>query len=158
MPRQIKRIVIHCSAINEVPGRKLDTAEAIRKFHTDPVHPDGKTVDGVYGRGWRDIGYHRVIERDGSVKQGRDFDTMGAHVAGHNEDTIGICLIGEATGLFTPVQIEALKVEVEHIQGSYGIPDSHVIGHRDLDSRKSCPGFHVQTWMRSKRPIRFGAP
>lgn len=33
-------------------------------------------------RGWREIGHHFVIRRDGTVEDGRDHGTPGAHVRG----------------------------------------------------------------------------
>jgi hypothetical protein len=48
----------------------------------------------VQQRGWRDIGYHWVIDRDGAVAPGRKETEVGAHVEGHNRGTIGICLLG----------------------------------------------------------------
>ncbi len=76
--RQIKKIVIHCSA---TPRNKDFSAEDIRDWH-------------VKGNGWDDIGYHYVVRLDGSMEYGRMVDKYGAHVKGHNYDTIGICYIG----------------------------------------------------------------
>ena len=45
-------------------------------------------------RGTRDIGYHFVIQRNGEVDEGRPIEQTGAHVKGHNHDSIGICYIG----------------------------------------------------------------
>ena len=52
--RKINHIVVHCSATPEGKDYSIDT---IRKWHTD--------------RGWRDIGYHAVVYRNGEVHQGR---------------------------------------------------------------------------------------
>ena len=76
--RKIDKIIIHCSATKE--GRDIST-ETIRSWH-------------VKGRGWRDIGYHLVIELDGSLKVGRPLHKIGAHTLGENEHSIGICYVG----------------------------------------------------------------
>jgi N-acetylmuramoyl-L-alanine amidase len=43
------------------------------------------------------VGYHYVIEGDGSVRRGRAPNTMGAHAKGANSDSIGICIVGDNT-------------------------------------------------------------
>ena len=45
-------------------------------------------------RGWRKIGYHYVIRRNGEVETGRDMDAVGAHCKGMNDKSVSICLVG----------------------------------------------------------------
>jgi len=40
------------------------------------------------------IGYHFVMRRDGTIEEGRPLDAWGAHVQGHNDYSIGICVNG----------------------------------------------------------------
>ena len=79
--RTINEIIVHCAA---TPEGKDFSVEQIREWH-------------VNGRGWRDIGYHFVIYRDGSIHTGRDIDCAGAHCLQHNAHSIGICYIGGCT-------------------------------------------------------------
>ena len=79
-----KYIVIHCAATK--PSMDIGAAE-IRKWHTDPP------------RNWDDIGYHYVVRRSGTIEKpmlevGRYLEIPGAHVANHNHESIGICLVG----------------------------------------------------------------
>ena len=60
-------------------GRDVKTSE-IKRWH-------------VEDNGWRDIGYHFVIELDGSIHKGRAVGTSGAHIVGENHN-IGICYVG----------------------------------------------------------------
>ena len=53
----------------------------IRKWHVD----ENK---------WSDIGYHDVIRRNGAIETGRPLEKPGAHAKGHNQNAIGICLVG----------------------------------------------------------------
>jgi N-acetylmuramoyl-L-alanine amidase len=129
-----KYIVIHCS--DEPAGRKTD-ANTIRKWHRQ--------------RGWLDIGYHYVVKTDGDVEVGREPDVMGAHVRGHNQHSIGICLIGGAKDdlsgpedNFTDAQWNSLATLVGQVLSMY--PEAEVIGHRDLDPRKACPSFDASGW------------
>ena len=48
----------------------------------------------VKGNGWSDIGYHYLIKLDGTVQEGRPINKIGAHVGGHNRDSIGIAYVG----------------------------------------------------------------
>ena len=45
-------------------------------------------------RGWYDIGYHFVIDYDGTLAAGRPLVRMGAHVKGENKGTVGVALMG----------------------------------------------------------------
>lgn len=101
-------------------------------------------------RGWRDIGYHRVIDRCGTVVVGRSLYEIGAHVRGHNRGTIGICLIGghgadaedRFEDHFTAAQRTALKEYLVDL-GELTKLDK-VSGHNEY-ALKACPGFHVRT-------------
>ena len=75
--REINKIVVHCSATQE--GKNISAA-TIDKWHKK--------------RGWRGIGYHYVIGLDGLIELGRPVEQVGAHVKGHNKNSIGICYVG----------------------------------------------------------------
>ena len=76
--RTITLIIIHCSATPE--GKSL-SAEACRQDH-------------IRHRGFRDIGYHFYITRDGEIHPGRPLEKVGAHCRNHNAHSIGICYEG----------------------------------------------------------------
>lgn len=122
------KIIVHCSDSN--PERT--TIDDIRAWHL--------------ARGWRDIGYHWVINPGGAVLQGRREAEMGAHCQGDNEDSLGICLIGRAE--FTDAQFVALRMLVADIQRRFDITNAAVFGHRDRPSGalqgKTCPNFEVR--------------
>ena len=132
--RNINRIVIHCSY---TPPSMDIGAETIRDWH-------------VNDNGWDDIGYHYVIDRTGGIEQGRPLEVPGAHVRGHNHDTIGICLVGgmsddhKPESNFTHWQWDALDALLGELEAKLGKLD--VVGHRDLDPSKDCPCFNVQAW------------
>ncbi|MDE5785552.1 MAG: N-acetylmuramoyl-L-alanine amidase [Duncaniella sp.] len=130
--RKINKIIIHCSATAE--GRDYTVAQ-IREWH-------------VKGNGWRDIGYHYVIYRDGSVHTGRPLEQTGAHTSGHNANSIGICYIGGyAADSKTPkdtrteAQRIALRRLVKELQEKY--PGATVHGHNEF-ANKACPCFDVR--------------
>ena len=151
--RLIREIVVHCSATRPewMAGRSLALKVAvIRKWHTDPK-PNG--------RGWSDIGYHYLIDRDGNEAAGRPIYRIGAHVQGHNTGTIGICLIGghgsaetdAFSDHFTSEQDKTLRALIADLMLNHsGI--SKVSGHNQY-AAKACPGFNVPMWLaRTKQP------
>jgi len=95
-----KEIIIHCSATPE--GRDY-TVEDIRRWHLN--------------RGFKDIGYHFVIYRDGSIHVGRAKDLVGAHCEGHNAISIGVCYIGGVRPL-TPASPKGEERYREHGSGA----------------------------------------
>lgn len=130
--RKIKEIIVHCSATPE--GRDYTVAD-IDRWHKQ--------------RGWKGIGYHYVVYRDGSVHKGRDVSEIGAHCEGHNGNSIGICYIGGCAAdgktpkdTRTPAQRAALRDLVELLKSEYTNATIH--GHREF-AAKACPCFDVKT-------------
>lgn len=135
--RKIDGIVIHCSA---TPAGKPFRAADIERWHV--------------GQGWADIGYHYVIPLDGSIEPGREIETPGAHVSGHNARTIGICYVGGMNAANTapadtlnPQQDDALRLIVDGLRARW--PNATIRGHRDYPGvKKACPSFDVSDWCR----------
>ena len=129
--RKIDKIFIHCSATPEGRDIKMET---IKSWH-------------VKGRGWRDIGYHFVIELDGTWKVGRPMEQMGAGVKGHNEHSIHVCYVGgldknkKAKDTRTQAQRETLNTIIGGLLKEY--PDASVHGHNEF-ANNACPSFDVQ--------------
>lgn len=129
--RNIKEIIIHCA---DTPEGRDDRAEDIRRWHK--------------AQGWSDIGYHYVIDLDGTIEAGRDIETAGAHAQGHNANSIGICYIGGADEQMKPkdtrtdAQKQSLLLLLKYLRQRY--PKAQIIGHRDV-STKSCPSFDAKT-------------
>lgn len=134
----VTEIILHCADTRPewMAGRPTSEKVAeIRRWHVEQ-------------RGWRDIGYHWVVDRDGATAPGRRETEIGVHVEGHNRGTIGICLLGgygaSAGDLFasnfTNAQAGALMRLIVEIRGRTKI--GKVSGHNDY-ARKACPGFNV---------------
>lgn len=126
--REIKQLIIHCS---DTEG---GNAAAIKRFHTTPP-PNG--------RGWDDIGYHYVIDQDGTIEPGRSEEVIGAHCEGHNHDSLGICLIG--VNQFTTAQWDSLKHLLISIMDHHGLTEDAIHCHHEYDTAiaqgKTCPNF-----------------
>ena len=138
--RKVEFIVIHCAATTE--DQDIG-AEEIRGWHLQ--------------RGWLDIGYHKVIRRDGTVEDGRELTVPGAHARGYNHKSWGICLVGgvESDNLtpeanFTHAQWESLERIVRDMKVE--APSAEVVGHCDLPGvQKACPSFNAPRWWRSRQ-------
>ncbi|MGI0118566.1 PAAR domain-containing protein [Zooshikella sp. RANM57] len=132
--RKITHIVIHCSATEE--GKAFRAAD-IKRWH-------------VRDNGWQDIGYHYVICLDGTLDKGRSIKIAGAHVKGHNKNSIGICLIGglrngKPASTYTQKQFTTLNYIVHKLVDRF--PLAEVLGHRDFPGvSKACPCFDVASW------------
>lgn len=113
----IAKIVVHCS------DSEFGDAATIHKWHLE--------------RGWSGIGYHYVVTQDGTVEQGRPHYWTGAHVRGHNKDSLGICLIGVKD--FTNEQVKSLVRLRDELTNRY--PEAEWFNHYDLDPSKTCPNF-----------------
>jgi hypothetical protein len=128
--RYVDQVFLHCSA-SDVPAH--DNLETIRRWHLD--------------RGWRDVGYHYFIRKDGTLERGRDIESIPAAQAGHNEGAIAICLSGGQNGRnqFTDAQRVTLRRLARAICAAY---DGQIRfrGHKEV-ANKDCPVFAYREWL-----------
>lgn len=130
--RKINKLIVHCSATPE--GRDIKT-ETIRDWHVNNNH-------------WKDIGYHYVIELDGSIHKGRDESVIGAHCSGQNTNSIGICYVGGVAkdgktpkDTRTEAQKHSLLELLKKLKVKY--PNATIHGHREF-AAKACPSFDAK--------------
>lgn len=130
--RKINYIVVHCTATKEGQDFK---AKDIDRWHKE--------------RGWSKIGYHYVIDLDGTIEKGRKEEEIGSHVAGHNKDSIGIVYVGGLDSKGNPkdtrteAQKEALWKILTELLCKY--PTANILGHRDFKGvSKACPCFDAK--------------
>lgn len=129
MPRNNpKKVIFHCAATPDFPKEHPDFdkfgAELIDEWHKE--------------RGWKRIGYHYVIRRTGIIEPGRPETTVGAHCAGHNQDTLGVCYIG--TEKITANQIMALRTLFDKFLTYRDLGADDWFPHNHFNSAKTCPG------------------
>ena len=138
--RKISALVIHCASTK--PSMDIGRKE-IDRWHRD--------------RGFAEVGYHYIIRRSGEIEKGRPDSKPGAHVAGHNAHTIGICLIGgldeagKPAAEYTEAQWTALRKLLGELVMAY--PGAEIKGHRDYPGvNKACPSFSVADWLEAGTP------
>lgn len=130
--RKINKLIVHCSATPEGRDVKIET---IKDWHVNDNH-------------WKDIGYHYVIELDGSIHKGRDENVIGAHCSGQNANSIGICYVGGVAkdgktpkDTRTDAQKQSLLKLLKELKAKY--PNATIHGHREF-AAKACPSFDAK--------------
>ena len=122
-------IVVHCSATRVTRDYPLWRLE---RDHRE--------------RGFTGCGYHYYIRKDGTCLTGRPEERMGAHAAGYNAGSIGVCYEGglDADGqpadTRTAAQKAALLSLLRELRRRY--PQAEILGHCELPGvQKACPCF-----------------
>jgi len=131
--RKIDKIIIHCADTY----KRMDIGKKeITEWHK--------------ARGFNDVGYHYIIRRDGTIEQGRELKTIGAHAKGYNSTSIAICYVGgkgdnnQPEDNRTTKQKEAMQDLVTALKKEF--PDAEVVGHGNLPGvKKACPCFNVKS-------------
>lgn len=131
--KKIKYIIVHCTATAEFKDFK---AKDVDKWHKQ--------------RGWDCIGYHYLIDLDGTIEKGRPETKIGAHCKGFNDCSIGVCYVGGlASDNKTPkdtrtdAQKASLLKLIKQLKAKY--PNAKVVGHKDMPNvHKACPCFEAK--------------
>jgi len=139
----IDLIVIHGIAL---PPEILNPLPVLAFFQGTLDHGSDayfEALDGVH------VSAHVVIGRQGDVYQTVGFDQRAWHAgqssflgrSACNDFSIGIELIGPEEGPFTDPQYEILGAMCRALCAEYAIPNTHIVGHRDIaPGRKVDPG------------------
>lgn len=177
--RFVNLVVLHCSATPSgrwlagprgAPGFR-EAADVIDGWHAARGFRRTDAAIGRYMHIRPHIGYHFVVDVDGTIEGGRSLKEVGAHVQGYNSASVGVCLVGgaERDARYTAPQWEAAAALVRELCKRLAVPQTFplyprrgggVCGHRDLspdtdgDGRirphewlKTCPGFDVSAWL-----------
>ncbi len=123
--RAVTRVFIHCSA-SDNPAH--DDVSVIRQWHLQ--------------RGFKDVGYHYYIKKNGNVQAGRSLEIAPAAQQGHNSRSIAICLGGLDEKQFTTEQFQSLSALCNQINNT--IPKVTFHGHREVEPNKTCPVFNYK--------------
>lgn len=141
---ELKNIFLHCSG---TPWGEVLTFDA---WHRQ--------------RGWSGVGYHYIVLNgrphqnvvywdflDGQIQPGRsldddpifELDEVGAHVAGRNRESLGICLVGRDA--FSLAQLETSYVLIHRLLKHFNLKVANVLGHyEDPHAQKTCPNIPME--------------
>ncbi len=168
--RRPTTFVIHHTVTPNNPADPAYIVRAIYQYH-------------AISRGWGDIGYNFLIDRQGNIYEGRKGGdgVVGVHAGDYNYGSIGIALLGDyRSAQMTPAMKEALislmaweadRFNIHPLESSYFVHREfpNVVGHRDL-LPTICPGDNVYkalpelrrlTWQRllaHKPRVEIGSP
>jgi hypothetical protein len=156
----IRKAVVHHTASSSNPSTPAQSVRDAYAWHTE-------------GRDWSDVGYNFLIDHRGTVYEGRwareygpdelhdgedgnGLGVVGAHAAGYNTGSVGICLVGTFTDegptqeaidslvrvlawKFGPRGIDPLASDPFTTFAGERITIPNIVGHRDVGST-ACPG------------------
>jgi len=153
--RKITLIILHCTATRV---NQEVTIQDIEHWHLK--------------RGFQSIGYHFIVDREGTIHQGRPIEKVGAHCKNHNQHSIGICYIGgldpkgQPSDTRTLAQKRSLRQLLEQLHRDY--PKAIICGHRDMspdlnhdgkitanEYTKLCPCFNAITEYADLQPENY---
>jgi hypothetical protein len=154
---EVKAVTVHHTvSLNDyTPAEAPQVVLAICRYHRN-------------SNGWNDIGYNALVDRFGTIYEGRagglDQAVIGAQAQGFNSQTAGVANIGDYTSV--AASDEALSATADYIRWKLGVhgqplsgpvtltsaggPESRygagarvtvdrVLGHRDV-GKTACPG------------------
>lgn len=143
MKRNITHIVVHCTGASQ-----KQSVESILRYWKEQL-------------GWKNPGYHRIVEAYGTKHKLLHFDQVSNGVGGYNSTLINICYIG---GQFGDDRTDAQKAglldfiyeAIEYINDLEGLTEQQKIlvpkkkiiiqGHRDFPNvNKACPNFDAKS-------------
>ncbi|RSL30431.1 N-acetylmuramoyl-L-alanine amidase [Salibacterium salarium] len=123
----IDQIVIHHS------GTKTGSPQAYARYHVETNN-------------WPGIGYHYVIQPEGTIYKCHAITTVSWHTGNQNTRSIGICLTGDFRQTIPPQKQYSAACElVNTLMESLNLGVKHLKGHRECDGHegKICPGFSM---------------
>ena len=145
--KKLELLVFHCTA---TPGDKFLPPENLRRIHCGPPPA---------GRGWKQVGYSRLIQPDGRVdilvpNDGDDYvdpEEITNGAMGYNAFSYHVAYAGGLDRRLKPAdtrtQMQEWVMEDVVREMIFKHPDIKVAGHNQLTDKKACPCFDVQDWL-----------
>lgn len=139
--RSVKRIFVHCTA----GSQRQKIADLQAEFRR---------------KGWKNPGYHYVVQADGTVTQLLGEDQVSNGVKGYNSTSINVAYMGgidargKAVDNRTAEQKASLVKLLKELKGRY--PKAEILGHRDISLDRNGNGI-VDPWERIKECPCFDA-
>lgn len=134
-PSQVTDVYIHHTTGAQQPEIQ-PWLRAIQRFHQE-------------SRGWNDIGYSYIVDRNGSVWEGRGRNA-GAHTQGYNSRSIGIAYLGDGAERVPDPALRSINLLIDEMARRY--PIRIVRGHRNV-GKTACPGDVLYGWLLAGRPM-----
>lgn len=128
--RTINEIILHCT----------DTAATVKPATIKRYHFEVM--------GWRDCGYHYLIDNKGEIHSMRPIELVGAHCMGHNKNTVGVAYIGRH---INAKQLQGIVSVCRALVRDYGI--KKITRHCDYNKHKTCPNLTSEEYQTIKLKV-----
>ena len=89
LPSEVPYAIIHHGGTRSYCTNQNSCAAIVRAYQNHHMDTNG----------WDDIGFNFVVGEDGNVYEGRGWGAVGEHAVPYNSQSIGICIIGDFTGV-----------------------------------------------------------
>ena len=125
-------------AVHHAASSDAARMEDIKRYHVEVL-------------GWRDVGYHYLIELDGTLRVGRPANQVGAHVGQYNSNffkrtyILGVCILGNTHNRpMTAAQRRTLVQLLAILCKRHGLGIANVKMHRQImPGLTECPGRYT---------------
>ena len=129
--RDVKYLVLHCTATQ--PETSIASIQNYWKNNL----------------GWKNPGYHYIIDRFGNVVNLLPIELVSNGVQGYNSQTINISYVGgiDKSGKPKDTRTEAQKQSILKLLKELRVkfPKAKIQGHRDFPNvKKACPSFDAK--------------
>ncbi len=134
-------IAIHHSLTDDIPGG--EDVYAFARYHVNDLD-------------WPGIGYHYVIDTDGTVYKCNSADIKTYHVGKYNRPSLGICLVGDFRNYDPPIEQYNVAIElVAECANAYDITINNIKGHSEFPGYewKHCPAINMDKFRDEVRKI-----
>jgi len=138
---------------NPYPRRSQSAIRRIILHHSATpasVTPQRIAEYQVNNQGRPGIAYHYCIDAAGKAYQTQPLEVVSAHAGNYNEDSVGVCLIGNFSSEIPPQpQLDATAAVLAQVATQLGLTTDQIVGYSDLVVTGS-PGA---TWPQWKGPL-----
>lgn len=136
--REINTIVLHCTATSQDVK-----VESILNYWKEIL-------------GWKNPGYHYLIEKDGKIHNIQPIEKVSNGVRGHNSNSIHISYIGGIDDNGQPMDNRTPRQVLSQMQLLIELTerfhDVDICGHRDFKGvNKACPSFDARQFTKQIR-------
>jgi len=128
-PERVTRLFVHHTT-GAQQGDIPAWLRSIQRFHQD-------------SRGWNDIAYCWLVDRDGVIWEGRG-NVLGGHTKGYNSTSVAIAYLGDGDGPVPEAALRAIRYQADNLARTF--PITQVSGHRDVGAT-ACPGDWLYGWV-----------
>ncbi len=119
-----------------------------------PSHTDANILSQIsgwetlhVGKGFGRMGYHWVINSEGTIVEGQGTELVGSHTLNNNQNNVGICLAGNFDiQQPTDKMLRSLASLMAYVSARYNMDMSNpdfVRGHEFYSRGRICPGVNV---------------